>query len=43
MFSFYDFGRFYFFEIGKNTIKIRLGTGPFALGMPPFPGGADSA
>ena len=29
--------------IGKYVIKIRLGMDPFALGMPPFSGGADSA
>jgi hypothetical protein len=29
--------------IGKYVIKVRLGTGRFALGMPPFSGGADSA
>ena len=43
MFTFYDFEKNSFFGIGKYVIKIRLGTGPFALGMPPFPGGADSA
>jgi len=40
---FLRFWKILFFGIGKNAIKIRLGTGPFALGMPPFPGGADSA
>jgi len=43
MFTFYDFEKNIFFGIGKYVIKIRLGTGPFALGMPPFSGGADSA
>jgi len=42
-FYFLRFWKILFFGIGKNAIKIRLGTGPFALGMPPFPGGADSA
>jgi len=28
--------------IGKNLSYISLGTGPFALGTPPFTGGADS-
>jgi len=30
------------FSIGKNVSYISLGTGPFALGKPPFTGGADS-
>jgi len=30
------------FSIGKNVSYISLGTGPFALGTPPFTGGADS-
>jgi len=30
------------FSIGKNVIYISLGTGPFALGTPPFTRGADS-
>jgi len=32
----------YVFSIGKNVSYISLGTGPFALGTPPFTGGADS-
>ncbi|XP_052264189.1 uncharacterized protein LOC127867179 [Dreissena polymorpha] len=39
---FLRFWKILFFGIGKNAIKIRLGTSPFALGMPPFPGDADS-
>ena len=31
----------YVFLIGKNGSYISLGTGPFALGTPPFTGGAD--
>jgi len=30
------------FLIGKNVSYISLGLGPFALGTPPFTGGADS-
>jgi len=30
------------FSIGKNLSYISLGMGPFALGTPPFTGGADS-
>jgi hypothetical protein len=40
MFTFYDF---FFFGIGKYVVKIRLGMGLVALGMPPFSEGADSA
>jgi hypothetical protein len=40
---FLRFWKIIYFGIRKNAINIRLGTGLFALGMPPFPGGADSA